>query len=215
MTEELARGITLHAGDCLDVLATLPENYFDSCVCDPPYGIGFMGKEWDSGKSFVERKAAKHNTFDHVGGNHNPINSADAARTRKVESEKFGAWCEVWARAVFRVLKPGAHLVAFGGTRTFHRLACAIEDAGFEIRDQIGWAYGSGFPKSHDVSKGIDRAAGVEREIVAPPPYSRGKTSQRYSDTRKVSYDCDPQRAIVKAKNLPRDAGPLFGGIEP
>jgi DNA modification methylase len=72
---------------------------------------------------------------------------------------------ETWA-AVFRVLKPGAHLVAMGGTRTYHRMACAIEDAGFEIRDTISWLYGSGFPKSHDVSKGIDRAAGAEREIV-------------------------------------------------
>lgn len=72
---------------------------------------------------------------------------------------------ETWA-AVYRVLKPGAHLVAMGGTRTYHRLACAIEDAGFEIRDTVSWLYGSGFPKSHDVSKAIDRAAGAEREIV-------------------------------------------------
>jgi site-specific DNA-methyltransferase (adenine-specific) len=63
---------------------------------------------------------------------------------------------ETWAK-VYRVLKPGAHLLAFGGTRTYHRLVCAIDDAGFEIRDCIQWLYGSGFPKSHDVSKGIDR----------------------------------------------------------
>jgi DNA modification methylase len=72
---------------------------------------------------------------------------------------------EVWAE-VLRVLKPGAHLLAFSSTRTYHRMACAIEDAGFEIRDQIGWAYGSGFPKSHDVSKGIDRMAGAERAVI-------------------------------------------------
>ncbi len=74
-----------------------------------------------------------------------------------------------WAREVYRVLKPGAHLLAFGGTRTYHRMACAIEDAGFEIRDQIQWLYGSGFPKSHDVSKGIDRAAGAERNTAYEP----------------------------------------------
>lgn len=72
---------------------------------------------------------------------------------------------DVW-REVFRVLKPGGHVLSFGGTRTYHRLVCAIEDAGFEIRDQIGWLFGSGFPKSHDVSKGIDKAAGTEREVV-------------------------------------------------
>lgn len=70
---------------------------------------------------------------------------------------------EFWKEAL-RVAKPGAHLLAFGGTRTFHRLACAIEDAGWEIRDTIMWVYGSGFPKSHDVSKAIDKAAGADRE---------------------------------------------------
>lgn len=72
---------------------------------------------------------------------------------------------EFWVEAL-RVAKPGAHLLAFGGTRTYHRLACAIEDAGWEIRDCVMWVYGSGFPKSHDVSKAIDKAAGAERERI-------------------------------------------------
>lgn len=71
----------------------------------------------------------------------------------------------IWAHCL-RVLKPGGHLLAFGGTRTYHRMACAIEDAGFEVRDSINWIYGSGFPKSLDVSKAIDKAAGAEREII-------------------------------------------------
>jgi DNA modification methylase len=70
-----------------------------------------------------------------------------------------------WQQAL-RVLKPGGHLIAFSGSRTYHRMAVAIEDAGFEIRDQIMWVYGSGFPKSHNISKGIDKAAGAEREVV-------------------------------------------------
>jgi site-specific DNA-methyltransferase (adenine-specific) len=72
---------------------------------------------------------------------------------------------EVWQEAL-RVLKPGGHLIAFSGSRTYHRMAVAIEDAGFEIRDQIMWVYGSGFPKSHNISKGIDKVAGAEREVV-------------------------------------------------
>lgn len=72
---------------------------------------------------------------------------------------------DVWREAL-RVIKPGGHLIAFSGSRTYHRMAVAIEDAGFEIRDQIMWVYGSGFPKSHNISKGIDKAAGVEREVV-------------------------------------------------
>jgi site-specific DNA-methyltransferase (adenine-specific) len=87
---------------------------------------------------------------------------------------------EVWAECL-RVLKPGGHLLAFAGTRTQHRMAVRIEDAGFEIRDMIAWVYGSGFPKSLDVSKAIDKAAGAEREVVgqhgapAKSIYSQGK----------------------------------------
>ena len=70
-------------------------------------------------------------------------------------------------RECLRVLKPGGHILAFSGSRTYHRMAVAIEDAGFEIRDQIMWVYGSGFPKSLDVSKAIDKQAGAEREILS------------------------------------------------
>jgi len=84
---------------------------------------------------------------------------------------------EVWRQA-WRVLKPGGYLLAFGGTRTYHRLACAIEDAGLEIRDCISWVYGSGFPKSLDVSKAIDRAAGAERKVIGEPTRHGGGDSQ-------------------------------------
>lgn len=108
--------VLLHVGDSRDVLRAMPESSIDSVVCDPPYGLNFMGRAWDA---------------------------SDGA--------PFAA--EFWAEAL-RVLKPGGHLVAFSGTRTYHRMACAIEDAGFEIRDQIGWTYGSGFPKSHNIGDG-------------------------------------------------------------
>jgi DNA modification methylase len=88
----------------------------------------------------------------------------------------------LWAE-VLRVLKPGGHLLAFGGTRTYHRMAVAIEDAGFEIRDSIHWIYGSGFPKSLDVSKAIDKAAGAERERYARPAF--GGT---FSDDNGTTY---------------------------
>ncbi len=81
----------------------------------------------------------------------------------------FQDWTREWCEQAYRVLKPGGHLLAFGGTRTFHRLTCGIEDAGFEIRDCLSWLYGSGFPKSLDVSKAIDKAAGAEREVVRVP----------------------------------------------
>lgn len=120
-------------GSMLDVLPLLPENSADSCVCDPPYELSFMGRKWDgSGIAFRP---------------------------------------ETWA-AVLRVLKPGAHILAFGGSRTAHRIACAIEDAGFEIRDEIFWAYGSGFPKSKNLGHGFGTALkpGHEPIIVARKP---------------------------------------------
>jgi DNA modification methylase len=101
--------VTVLHGDCLAVMPTLEAESVDAIVSDPPYGLGFMGKQWDHGIPGVD----------------------------------------FWREAL-RVAKPGAHLMAFGGTRTYHRLACAIEDAGWEIRDCLSWLYGSGFPKSHN-----------------------------------------------------------------
>ena len=117
----------LYNGDMLEILDTLPENSIDTCITDPPYELGFMGKKWDSSGIAFQ--------------------------------------VDTW-REVYRVLKPGAILLAFGGTRTYHRMVCAIEDAGFEIRDQIDWIYGSGFPKSLDIGKAIDKQAGAVREVV-------------------------------------------------
>jgi len=103
---------------------------------------------------------------------------------------------DVWAE-VLRVLKPGGHLLAFAGTRTQHRMAVQIEDAGFEIRDMIAWVYGSGFPKSLDVSKAIDKAAGAEREVVGSkigqPGYSmadNGRTNAVYADLHDPAAEC-------------------------
>ena len=148
-------GVELHHGDCLDILATLADNSIDAVVTDPPYGLEFMGKEWDAFKP----SDAKGRRLDI------PCSSADHPDAY-LAGRPYQRWCTAWATECLRVLKPGGHLLAFGGTRTWHRLTCAIEDAGFEIRDSIAWLYGSGFPKSLDVSKAIDKAAGAEREVV-------------------------------------------------
>ena len=174
-------GVTLHHGDCLDVLRSLPDASVDSVVTDPPYGLEFMGKDWDAPwkqGADVHAEARTRRADEMV----------DESKRRFIASSvnkyaaglPFQQWCEAWATECLRVLKPGGHLLAFGGTRTWHRLACAVEDAGFEVRDSIAWLYGSGFPKSLDVSKAIDKAAGAEREVVGPSlRHVSGKPEQR------------------------------------
>lgn len=164
--------VTVWHGDSLDVLPTLPEASFDAVVTDPPYGIAFMGKAWDQPGEFGSRSRRG-------GGPNKTRGEADAA----LEAGRydlsphamgnFQRWCEAWARECYRLLKPGGHLLAFGGSRTWHRLAAGVEDAGFEIRDSIAWLYGSGFPKSLDVAKAIDKAHGAEREREAPRTRAR------------------------------------------
>ena len=113
-----------------------------------------------------------------------------------------------WAEACYRVLKPGGHIAAFGGTRTWHRLAVAIEDAGFEMRDSLAWLYGSGFPKSHDIGKAIDKLAGAEREVIGSkiglPGYhlsGKGEAGPAYgSNLQKVTSE---QRAAAAALTAP------------
>ena len=122
----------LYLGKSEKVLKYLDASSIDAIVCDPPYGLKFMGKKWDYNVPTVE----------------------------------------LWKEAL-RVLKPGGHLLSFGGARTYHRMVVNIEDAGFEIRDQIMWCFGSGFPKSHNIGKSVDKLQGNEREALGRNPNSR------------------------------------------
>jgi site-specific DNA-methyltransferase (adenine-specific) len=158
-------GARVFAGDCRDVLRSLPDNSVDSIVTDPPYGLGFMGKEWDSfGKKGGISEEVRAKQQEKWGTKF--AASAKSAKPSDGEMLAFQLWCTEWAMECLRVLKPGGHILAFGGSRTWHRLAVAVEDAGFELRDSIAWIYGSGFPKSLDVSKAIDKKLGAEREVV-------------------------------------------------
>lgn len=142
--------IDLHLGDCLDVLKTLADNSVDSCVTDPPYHLTSIVKRF-GGKNAAPAKFGTDGAF---------ARASRGFMNQTWDGGDIAFQPELWAE-VLRVLKPGAHLLAFSGTRTYHRMAVAIEDAGFEIRDQMGWTYVSGFPKSHSVPRAIDSQQGV------------------------------------------------------
>ena len=152
--EELINKV--HNADCIEFMKSMPENSVDSIVCDPPYGLEFMGKEWD--KLWDKRKGSENAKLSGTGN----IRNAPVYQAGK-EAQQFHF---KWATECLRVLKPGGYLLSFGGSRTEHRMVVAIEDAGFEIRDKICWATGSGFPKSLNIGKKIDQLQGNERESL-------------------------------------------------
>jgi site-specific DNA-methyltransferase (adenine-specific) len=318
-------GITLYQGNCLDVLATLPEASVDFVITDPPYLLNFMGQDWDKtggdlptnelvfrswfaglvageGCFTIVHESLKNRYVCHFGikmrADEGPllralcrrvgaglvreespspdavIHSSLAVRwevssredcwkiaslldgtplfakkqreydvwrralqvwTDKPrgnrwhgpsdQSQMVALWQEMktlrpfdqelanadfdplrqpdylfhnrWAKACLRVVKPGGLLLAFGGTRTYHRLTCAIEDAGWEIRDALMWLYGQGMPKCHDIGKMIDKAKGAVREVVGTklgrPGYSlanHGRTNEVYGDLHNPEAEC-------------------------
>jgi len=166
---------TLYRGDSRDVLPLLEPDQFTACVCDPPYHLTQASRkgvprsnnpETPFGRTRLGSKGFMGKTWD--GG--------DVAFQPQF-------WGEV-----LRVLKPGAMLLAFGGTRTFHRLTCAIEDAGFEVRDCLMWLYGSGFPKSLDISKALDKVAGAERSVIGRRKHPTLKDTNKLEEQANAAH---------------------------
>lgn len=187
----------VYVGDNLDIMSQMKPEQFHAIVTDPPYGLEFMGQEWDA----PWKNNGKIETCDEdTDVSHSERDGTQRVcygnnRKRKVDTRSHGAnelndpikskyirhnveyvrdsyfyqeWFHARAQGMLRVAKSGAHLLSFGGTRMWHRMSCAIEDAGFDIRDTVMWMYSTGFPKSHDVSKAIDRELGAERTQDEP-----------------------------------------------
>lgn len=224
--------VTLHCGDSRAVLKTLPDACIHAVVCDPPYALVSIQKRFGKAGS----APAQHGT----DGLYARASAGFMGQGWDTGETAFAV--EFW-REVLRVLKPGGHVVAFGGTRSYHRLACAIEDAGFEIRDalldlmsldpivhafvqsldeaQLGafsrvmdllgfegllaWVYGSGFPKSHDVSKAIDRHFGAAREVVATK-----RKAQSFADGQ--VYGSQPDKGGIHEITAPATAAAAAAG---
>ena len=213
--------VVLHLDDCLDVLRTMEADSIDAVGTDPPYGLEFMGREWDGASGFRrslnEADASRDTVFGRTsrtspefstglgkfskstsgsviewpsnqgwngfrcrncgrlghGGGACTCETPDFIRA-DTRWNVFQEWCEAWSRECLRVLRPNGYLLAFGGTRTYHRMACGIEDAGFDIRDSIDWLYGTGFPKNEACLKPAHEPIAVARK-----PARRSETATR------------------------------------
>lgn len=192
--EPVSTTFTLLEGDCIELMRGMDAASVDAVVTDPPYGIGFMGREWDTFSPDVVAARAEQNRRktterssvrypDRVGqasqGGGVAVKYDESLRGNRA----FQEWTAAWAAEALRVLKPGGHLVSFAGTRTYHRMTSGIEDAGFEIRDQLAWLFGQGFPKNRDLGNGWGTALKPAHEpIVLARKPTIGSTTRNVAE---------------------------------
>ena len=153
--EIIIEGSTVYNGDCLEVMEKIDKCSVDSVVTDPPYHL----------TSIVQRFGKEGSAPAQFGTDGAFARASKGFMGKEWDGGDIAFQANTW-RKCYELLKPGGHLIAFSGSRTYHRMACAIEDAGFEIRDQCIWLYGSGFPKSHNIGREIDKKQGNDREVV-------------------------------------------------
>ena len=175
---------TIIQGDCLEIMKKIPDNSIDTIITDPPYGLEFMGKNWDkfkSGKNIAGGNTGKDTPY---ARNRPAPSFYQLTNEDKLVFQMFNY---EWAKEALRIAKPGATLLCFGSPRTYHRLTCAIEDAGWIIKDCIMWLYGSGFPKATDIAKQLAKKQGAKKQGAG----SKGNTfplNKEYQD-----YELTPE----------------------
>ena len=187
-------------GDCLEVVKAFPENSIDSIITDPPYHL----------KSIVERFGKKSSAPARYGKDGSFARLSGGFMGMEWDGGDIAFRSETWAEFL-RVAKPGAALMSFGGTRTFHRIACAIEDAGWVIYDTIMWVYLTGMPKSRDIGKDIDRTLGFEREVIE----TRAQGGAKFKATQELIDNGgfnDPSRTEYQVTAPASDEAKMWDG---
>ena len=182
--EIVVEGSTIYNGDCLVVMDSMKKCSVDSIVTDPPYHL----------TSIVERFGKEGSAPAKFGTDGAFARASKGFMGKEWDGGDVAFQVDTW-RKCLELLKPGGHLIAFSGSRTYHRMAVAIEDAGFEIRDQCIWLYGSGFPKSHNIGKQIDKIQGNERKVIGT--IERGSVQDAIN--KGVGYTADPANKNNKA----------------
>ncbi len=184
--------VQLRQGDCVVRLQELEDGCLGAVVSDPPYGLEFMGKEWDAPWKYGIRKVGwkSFGALPSFTSSRNPICKTcrkhmrggkghpacicelpDYDQTDHMirDRQAYQNWCSTWLVELFRTLQPGGRVVLFGGSRMFHRMAVAMEEVGFTNLQLSAWCYFSGFPKSHNVARALDDHQGVERPMIRIP----------------------------------------------
>ena len=183
-----AKNYTLYHSDMNKMEEDIKENSIDAIITDPPYGLTSIVKRFGKEDS-APAKFGKDGAFSRL---------SKGFMGKEWDGSGVEYSVEAW-RHCYNVLKPGGYLLAFGGSRTFHRIACAIEDAGFEIRDTIMWIYGSGFPKSTNIGTMLDKKNGVESKVVGI-----GKSGAKETHTNSLNLVKNPfggEYEIKEAQN--------------
>lgn len=211
--------MTLTLGNCIDVMKGLPAESVSACVTDPPYGLEFMGKDWDGADGFRRSRnpadVGRESLFGRASRTSPEYRAGTALQT----------FTQAWGTDLLRVLKPGAHALVFGGSRTHHRLMCGLEEAGFEIRDVLMWLYGSGFPKSLNLPGGWGTALkpAYEAIILARKPLcgtvaanvQAHGTGAMNIDACRTEYQDDADRASATPQGAcTAKSGALAGGTQ-
>ena len=183
----------LNNGDCIEVMQRLIDDgvQVDSVVTDPPYHLTSIVERFGKEGSAPVKVNEFFNKENGESKGSSPYKrSSTGFLGKEWDGGDIAFRQETWELA-YKLLKPGGHLLAFSASRNYHRMAVAIEDAGFEIRDQIMWIYGSGFPKSMNIGKSVDKKQGNDREVV-------GKKKGTYADIKSCLLYTSPS---------PRDRG--------
>lgn len=206
VAEDLGRGIKLHCGDCLHVLKRLPENSIDSCVTDPPYLLTSIVKRFGADNAAPARSNGPTGIYKRISSGYMNL-KWDAPTDVNLDPSMPPdlSFHYQWAKAVYRVLKPGAHACVFIIPKHVGVVQMSLIDAGFETRDCIVWAHSQGFPKNWDVSKQLDKMAGAKREVIETirVPDIRGDA---YSVTNPKQGDGGRYKMMEYARTIPATA---------
>ena len=202
--EVIIEGSTVYNGDCLEVMDTIDKCSVDSVVTDPPYHLTSIVKRYGKEGSAPPKDYNQSGVFKRT---------STGFMGKEWDGGDIAFQANTW-RKCYELLKPGGHLIAFSGSRTYHRMAVAIEDAGFEIRDQCIWLYGSGFPKSHNVGDGWGTALKPAHEpmVLARKPLSEKSIANNVikHGTGAINIDaCRIEGEVKHPKTMPdfRDQG--------